>query len=63
MFNLFFSKQNKNILEYYFVCQIEHIHTIKRACQYEISYLSIYIYIYRMRFFFFLYFCYLQIAL
>jgi hypothetical protein len=43
-----------------FVCQIEHIYTIKRACQYEISYLSIYvhIYIYRKEKFFFFFFCF-----
>jgi hypothetical protein len=66
MFNLFFNKQKielkkkkKNLFlsRDDFVCQIEHIHIIKRACQYEISYLSIYvhIYIYRKERFFFLF--------
>ena len=47
MFNLFFNKQIDDeekaatiFLSIIFVCQIEHIYTIKRACQYEISYLS-----------------------
>lgn len=55
------SKKEEFILEYRFCLSNRtythtHIHIIKRACQYEISYLSIYVHIYiyrKERFYFF----------